>query len=741
MKKRVIQLLGLALLVSLAAVAGHRANGEKDMSSIVTEHKHTNRLINETSPYLLQHADNPVDWYPWCAEAFEAAKKLDKPIFLSIGYSTCHWCHVMAHESFSSERIARIMNKYFISIKVDREQRPDVDAVYMNAVQMMTGSGGWPLSVFLTPDGKPFYGGTYYPPEDRFGRPGFEKILLAIADAWENRRDELVESAGKMTGLLAAEKTSAAHQSLSPEMIEKAAAYFARTFDSRNGGFGMAPKFPQPSNLTMLMTHWRRTGDAGALEMVTATLDAMAKGGIHDHLGGGFHRYSVDAVWLVPHFEKMLYDQALLSRAYLQAYQITGNDDYARVARDIFDYVLRDMTDPAGGFYSAEDADSEGVEGTFYLWTPKRIDDLLDKDQAKIFSDYYGLTKKGNFEEGKTILSVKMSVDELAKKHDISPAKARQILQAARHTLFKARAKRPRPHRDEKIIAGWNGLMISAMAMGGRILAEDKYTTAAHRSAEFVLTKLRTNTRLNRFYGKGKPVGLAFADDYAFMMMGLLDLYETDFKPRRLVEAKALADGMIELFADKDMGGFFMTGADNEKLIVRTKPSYDGAVPNANSLAARALLRLGQLTMQPDYTRHGKKVLDAFSSQLADSGASLAEMLLAVDYYIGPRQEIVIAGRRNAEDTERMLRFIAGRFIPTAVTMLHADGPAGREIEAIVPFIENQTPINGAATAYVCENYICNQPVNDIDKLKKIMAKVEKPYKENRNAADSTVDK
>lgn len=711
------------------------------MSTHEINTKHTNRLIHETSPYLLQHAHNPVDWYAWGDEAFEAAKKLNRPIFLSIGYSTCHWCHVMAHESFNDERIAMIMNENFISIKVDREERPDVDAVYMNAVQAMTGNGGWPLSVFLTPEGKPFHGGTYYPPTDRYGRPGFDKILASIADAWENRQGEITESAHKMSQFLAGEKATPGKEKLTLAMPENTVAYFAESFDKINGGFGTAPKFPQPSNLSMLMTYWRRSGSEQALEMVNTTLNKMARGGIHDHLGGGFHRYSVDAVWLVPHFEKMLYDQALLSRAYLQAYQITGNEKYSEIARDIFDYVLGTITDSGGGFYSAEDADSEGKEGTFYLWTAKEINALLSREQAKLFNDYYGVTENGNFEEGTTILSVKMTIEDLGKKHSISTANAKQLLGESRRKLFDTREKRVRPHRDEKIIAGWNGLMISSFALGGRVLGEDKYTQAAQRSAQFVLGKLRTNDRLRRFFGKGKAIGLGYLDDYAFLLRGLVDLYETDFDPRWLVEAKVLAGEMIELFVDSEQGGFFMTGSDSEELIVRTKPSYDGAVPNANSVGALALLRLGQITTEPSYIDHAEKTLNSFSTQLEKSGASLTEMLMAVAFYLGPRQEIVIAGNADDPWTKQIIKLVGSKFLPTTVTMLHASGESGKQIEEIVPFIENQVMIDKMATVYVCENYICKHPVNDVDKLKNILSSVEKPFKENGNATDSAIDK
>jgi hypothetical protein len=561
--------------------------GEKNMTTTITTHKYTNRLIDETSPYLLQHAHNPVDWYPWGDEAFERAKNEDKPIFLSIGYSTCHWCHVMEKESFENEQIAKTMNEHFVNIKVDREQRPDVDSIYMNAVQM-TGSGGWPLSVFLTPGGKPFFGGTYFPPKDIYGRPGFERVLLAITDAWKNRRQELIESSNKISEVLTSLTGPTEKEALSPDMLKSGFDYFKAAFDSVNGGFGPAPKFPQPTNLSMLLSYWHRTNDNQALQMVEKTLDVMAKGGIYDHIGGGFHRYATDGKWLVPHFEKMLYDQALLSKVYIQAYQITGKQEYASTAREIFDYVLRDMTDPEGGFYSAEDADSEGKEGVFYVWEQKEIDAILDKDEAEIFSACYGVTEKGNFEENKTILNIAISTAELEKKFDKDHTEIMNILSKARSKIFAEREKRIRPHRDDKIITAWNGLMISSLAYGGAALQEEKYIRAAEQAAEFILDSLHKKGRLMRYYRQNQAIELAFLDDYAFTIMGLLELYEASFDSKWLINAKMLAEEMIKLFADNEHGGFFLTGKDSEKLITRIKPSTDGVIPSGNPIIVNA---------------------------------------------------------------------------------------------------------------------------------------------------------
>lgn len=691
--------------------------------------KGANRLIHESSPYLLQHAHNPVHWYPWGAEAFERAKKEDKPIFLSIGYSTCHWCHVMERESFQSERIAGVMNEHFVSVKVDREQRPDVDEIYMKAVQMMTGSGGWPLSVFLTPDGKPFYGGTYFPPKGGYGRPGFERVLLTIADAWKKRRQELVKSGRMISESLATATVSSSKKEPSAQMLKDAFDYSQRTFDSTNGGFGSAPKFPQPSNLSMLLAFWHRTGEEKALQMVERTLDAMARGGIYDHIGGGFHRYATDARWLVPHFEKMLYDQALLSKVYLEACQITGKNEYAGIVQEVLDYVLRDMTDADGGFYSAEDADSEGREGAFYAWNPKQIESILDGEQAKIFCDYYGVTAKGDFEEGKRILNITSSIEQLTKRYQRDHSAISHILADACLKVFQERGKRIRPHRDDKIITAWNGLMISSLARGGAVLQEGTYVDAAARAAQFVLDSLNKNARLMRYYRDGHAVQLGFLDDYAFMIIALLDLYEATFDAKWLMAAEELAEKMVDLFADDEHGGFFLTGEDGEKLIARAKPSYDGAVPSGNSAAALAFLKLGRLTMNTHLTDNGTKTLEAFSQQLDESPAQSPAMLTALSFWLGPSQEIVIAGNADRPDTKQMLELVRTKFLPNALVLLHEQGKAGLAIEQVVPFIKCQTAKENKATAYVCENYVCRRPVNRLEDLDRILAAVSRPQR------------
>ncbi len=683
----------------------------------------TNRLINETSPYLLQHAHNPVDWYPWSGEAFEKAEKEEKPVFLSIGYSACHWCHVMEEESFSDERIAKILNEHFVSIKVDREERPDIDEVYMNAVQVMTGSGGWPLSVFLTPEGVPFYGGTYFPPASIYGRPSFDRVLLTIAQEWKNNRAKMADSAEKISKVIMSLNEQAEFETLSLDILKNANSYLKGIFDSVNGGFGPAPKFPQPGSLSMLLGYWHRTADQKSLAMVELTLAAMAKGGIRDHLGGGFHRYSVDSQWLVPHFEKMLYDQALLSRVYMQAYQATGKEVYAKVAKEIFDYVLRDMTNAGGGFYSAEDADSEGEEGAFYVWEREEIKRTLAPRIADIFIEYYGVTEEGNFENRKNILHVANPAENLAKKFQENIGNVEKILSQARSALLEHRSKRPRPAKDDKIIAGWNGLMISSLAYGGAILCEQKYVNAAERCANFILDTLIHDDRLMRYYRNGKVVGMGVLDDYAFLAMGLIDLYQATFDAGWVASAKKLTQQMIKLFSDED-GGFYLTGKDAEHLFLCSKSAYDSGIPSGNSVAALVLLKLGRLTMEQHFTERAKQLLYAYSGQLIQSPASLGTMLTALDFWIGPTQEIVIVGDRQRVDTKEMLQLIYRAFLPNAVILFHQSGEAGKDIEKIVSFIQNLAAVNGQATAYICDNYVCKQPVTSFEDLKLELGKI-----------------
>jgi len=674
-----------------------------------------NRLAQETSPYLLQHACNPVDWYPWGREAFDLARNEDKPVFLSIGYSTCHWCHVMERESFEDEQTAELLNGQFVSIKVDREERPDIDDTYMRAVQIMTGSGGWPLSVFLTPDGRPFYGGTYFPPRAGFGRPSFRQVLSGIAQAWATQRADVVASAQSLTQALGRPFFAGRESDLSPEVLDKAFDALASQFDPVHSGFGSAPKFPQPTMLTLLLRHWRRTGEPAALDIVERTLDAMARGGIHDHLGGGFHRYSTDARWLVPHFEKMLCDQALLSRAYVQAYQIGKKATHATVARGIFGYVLRDMTHDRGGFYAAEDADSEGREGAFYVWRRDEIESLLDSQEAEAFCRCYGVTAAGNFEHGESILHKAASAEEVGENAEEIVAG----MSGARERLLQHRNTRLRPHRDDKIITSWNGLMISSLACGGAVLGDDMYIQAARRAAEFVLDSLFVDDRLMRYWRAGRAVGRAFLDDYAFLIAGLIDLYEATFEVQWLHRGARLAQQMMDLFADEAEGGFFTTGKDAERLVSRDKPGHDGALPGGNSVAALVLLRLGKLLMNDRFTREAERVLRLFSGRVVESPTAFTAMLQALDLRLGPSQEVVLVG--ESVDAQPLIEETRRHFLPNATVLFREVGPEGDELTELVPFTRDLSMVDGRAAAYVCENYTCRRPVTTAADLRTIL--------------------
>ncbi len=667
-----------------------------------TPAKTSNRLIHEKSPYLLQHAYNPVDWYPWGEEAFAKATREDKPVLVSIGYSTCYWCHVMEQESFENPEVAALMNETVVAIKVDREERPDLDAIYMSAVMAMTGSGGWPMNVFLTPEGKPFWGGTYFPPDEWHGRPGFKDVLRSIAQAWRTRREELLRSSDALTQALQGGAAARAPAALTLELLATAAESFAHQHDTTFGGFGSAPKFPQSHALSFLLRSWFRTRNAQTLAIVEGTLEAMARGGIHDQLGGGFHRYSTDERWLVPHFEKMLYDQALLARTYVEAHQATGKPSYAEVARGIFTYVLRDLRDANGAFYSAEDAGEVGKEGEFYVWTPEEMSRVLGPDAAARVSQFYGVTKEGNFEHGATIL------------HLAAPEARPADLDAARAKLLAARSQRARPHRDDKILTDWNGLMIGALAYGARALDEPRYAQAAREAADFILTRLQYDGHLLHRYRDGEAAIPAFLEDYAFLIWGLLDLYETTHEARWLAEAKRLTQEMLRLFWDEQGGGFFLSGQRNERLIASTKEVYDGATPSGNSVAALALVRLGLLTMDKELQSYAQRLFQAFSGQASQLPVAFPQFLGALDMSLGPSQEIVIAGDPAAEGTRKMLRAVQSRFLPRAVLILHpADAKDAAAIEALTPFVKAQQPLEGKPTAYVCENHVCRLPTTD----------------------------
>ncbi len=667
-----------------------------------------NRLAHESSPYLLQHRDNPVDWYPWGPDAIERAKQEQKPIFLSIGYSACHWCHVMEHESFENAAIAKILNEKFVAVKVDREERPDLDQIYMNVTQLMTGRGGWPMSVFLTPELKPFYAGTYFPPTARGGMPGFDDVLRAVDDAWQKRRDHAEDMGNQLVAeLKKLEGTSAADAGqLSRQLVDDAVAHLSRTFDPTWGGFGRAPKFPHPMDLQLLLRHWRRTGRGQSLDMVKTTLDRMAAGGIYDHLGGGFARYSVDERWLVPHFEKMLYDNALLAATYVDAFQATGDANYARVARETLDYVLRDMTTSAGGFYSTEDADSEGEEGKFYVWTPAELKSVLGETAAATFARVYDVTDAGNF-EGHSILNMPKTLAQSARILGRDEAELSQELAQSRSLLFAVREKRVHPAKDDKIIVAWNGLMIDALARAASALGEPKYAAAAARAADFLHDELlRDDGRLLHTWRHGKAKLDAYLDDYAALAGGLVSLYEATFDSHRVDEAARLADIMLDHFADKSGGGFFYTADDHEQLIARTKDVADASVPSSSAMAATALVRLGKLTGKSAYADAAQRTMEAAAGFMKQAPTAMGQMMLALDFQLGPTYELVFAGKPD----DAALADVRRRFLPNKV-LAGAVGPAGEKPPALLrALLEGKAVADAEPTLYVCESFTCQAP-------------------------------
>jgi len=680
-----------------------------------------NRLAKEKSPYLLQHAHNPVDWYPWGQEAFERAKKENKPIFLSVGYSTCHWCHVMEHESFENDEIAAVMNRHFVCIKVDREERPDVDKIYMTAVQAMTQSGGWPMSVFLTPDLKAFFGGTYWPPTAKYGRAGFKEILERVHEVWEEKRDEIVKSGEQFGAQLQAHMTvRSAPGALDEHTLQDAYEDIAGQYDEVYGGFGGAPKFPRPVSLNFLVRYHARTGEKHALAMVTHTLKKMALGGMCDQLGGGFHRYSVDPKWLVPHFEKMLYDNAQLVCSHLEAYQLTKDPFYADVARGVLRYIVRDMTHKDGGWYSAEDADSEGVEGKFYVWTLDEVNQVLGRDDAKVFGFVYDVSGGGNFEHA-NILNQVFNVREAAGEFKKSEEEVRQIIARSKEKLFAVRSKRIRPHLDDKILTAWNGLMLSAFARAHQVLDDPQYLDAALRNANWLFAHLydAKAKRLHRRWREGEVGGAAVLDDYAFLIQGLLDLYEASFEPKWLTRAIELQETQNRLFYDAKDGGFFMTTGEDASIISRPKEDYDGAEPSGNSISVLNLLRLAQFADKAEYRDMVGKTLQLFGERLRKVPQVAPQMLVALDFSLQKPKQIVIAGKPDATDTKRMLRAVHERFLPARIILLVDGGPAQAELSKRLPFLKGIAPKDGKATAFVCENYACKLPTTDVEQLKK----------------------
>jgi uncharacterized protein YyaL (SSP411 family) len=684
------------------------------MGDVGTERR-ANRLIHETSPYLLQHAYNPVDWYPWGEEALERARREDKPILLSIGYAACHWCHVMERESFEDEETARLMNERFVCIKVDREERPDLDAIYMDAVQAMTGGGGWPLTAFLTPDGKPFYAGTYFPPEDRHGIPAFRKILIAVSDAWRERREEVLAQGDRVVRVIA-QGVEAVSGDGAPteEVLGEAFGVLRRAFDHRWGGFGGGPKFPQPMTLEfVLRCRLRGMPDAG--DILTATLDRMANGGIHDQVGGGFHRYAVDAAWHVPHFEKMLYDNALLARLYARAWQVTEEERYRRVARATLEFLLRELRDPAGGFRSSLDADSEGEEGRHYVWSFEELVAAAgggDRGLGEAVATALGALPEGNW-EGTNVLWRPLPPEAVAAELGRDPLELEVAVEETLRRLARERERRVRPASDDKVLAGWNGLAISALAEAGRAFGEPRYVEAARRAAAFVLRELRgADGRLLRAWRDGRTSGPAFADDHALLAEACLTLYETTFELRWFVEARRLADELLRLFHDPERGGFFQTGSDQDPPVLRPKELYDNAVPSGNSAAADALLRLALLTGEARYEEAAVSALALVREGMVRAPTAFGHALCALDLHVAPAKEVAIVGDPSAPDTRALVEEVTvRRFLPHRVLAVAA--PDDEEARRAVPLLEGRTPVEGRATAYVCRRFVCELPVTE----------------------------
>ena len=683
------------------------------------EPRFTNRLIHETSPYLLQHAHNPVDWYPWGEEALTRARQEDKPILLSIGYSACHWCHVMEKECFENEEIAQLMNERFISIKVDREERPDLDEVYMNAAQLMTGGGGWPLNVFLTPTLLPFHAGTYFPPEDRSGIPGFPKILAVVSDYYKNRKEEVRKINAQIQETLL-QITSIAHSTETLELkpLAKAVEVLEGQFDPYHGGFGGAPKFPSSLSLSFLLRYWKSSKVKKALEMVEVTLEKMADGGMFDHLGGGFHRYSVDERWLIPHFEKMLYDNALLARTYVEAFQATGRERYRRVAEDILDYVLREMKSPEGGFYSAEDADSEGEEGKFYVWTRDQVKKVLGKELGTPFCAYYGVGQQGNFEGESSTLNIASSLEKVAGLYGMTVQALEKMLEEGRERLFKEREKRVRPHRDEKILTSWNALMISGLTDGFRIAGEERYLGGAKNAARFILEKMVKDGCLMRVFNKGQARVKGYSEDYSFFIQALIDLYETTFDSVWLKRAVDLNQEMIRQFWDEDQGGFFFTGKENETLIARSKNPYDNVTPSSNSVAVFNLIRLGSLTGDETLKHRAEQVLQLFYGLLTEQPSGFTHMLSGLSFFSDP-EEIGIVGSLKDARTQAMIKQVLSSYLPNGIVSWKdpgqpLDGPW-------FPFLRDKGATDIPVT-FVCRRFTCLPPVTDEKELKKVLS-------------------
>jgi len=682
------------------------------------EHKHTNHLIHETSPYLLQHAHNPVDWYSWGDDAFQKAKSQDRPILLSIGYSACHWCHVMERESFEDEKIAALMNDLFVNIKVDREERPDLDEIYMNAVQMLTGRGGWPMTVFLTPEGKPFYGGTYFPPEDRYGVPGFPKILQGVANAYREKPEDVERSVEQILAALQRMSLSTeSQQPFSSDIIGQSAEQLAQAYDTDHGGLGKAPKFPNVGVYELFLRHYHHSKGSRFLEMVTHTLTKMAQGGIYDHLGGGFHRYSVDAKWLVPHFEKMLYDNAQLVRVYAQVYCVTGEPLFKQVVDETMNYLMREMLHTEGGFYSTQDADSEGEEGRFFVWTEAEITRILGEEASEIFCRIYDVSEEGNFEE-KNILHPILTLEQASKFFRRDLKEIASLVSDAKGKLFQEREKRLKPFRDEKILTSWNGLMLSGLAEAIKISPHPSYLEAANRTVNFIFTKMFRDGHLLHTYKSGTAKILGYLDDYAFLAAGLLDLLQATVNRAHLDRASELAEIMLHEFWDEAGGGFFYTGRSHERLIAQSKPIFDGSIPSGNAVATQVLLRLYHYTGKEDYLKRAERILRAYYNAMENQPFGFAHMLAALDFYLQKPKEVVLVGHKKDPETVELLTKIHSLYLPNMTLQVASPDDS---LEKVSSLLAGKKQFEGKPTVYVCHNFTCSRPVVEWDELKPLL--------------------
>ena len=683
-----------------------------------------NRLQKEQSLYLRQHAENPVDWYPWGEEAFRQARTEDKPVFLSIGYSTCHWCHVMARESFEDPTVAELMNETFVSVKVDREERPDIDQIYMRVCQMLTGRGGWPLTVIMTPEKKPFYAATYIPRENRFGMVGMLQLIPRVRDLWENNRDKLLDSAGEITRALQQTTPGASASGLGSDVLDQAFQRLTGEYDSEYGGFGQAPKFPSPHTLLYLLRYWHRSGNEEALEMVSQTLRAMRHGGLFDHLGFGFHRYSTDRKWLVPHFEKMLYDQAMLAMAYTEAYQVTGDSLFAQTAGQIFEYAFRELQGETPGFYAAQSAESGGEEGRFYLWETDEIHRILNREEAELITELFSLDPEGNFQEeksgnrtGKNILHQRESLSTIAEERNLPIQEAQQDLSSARRKLMERREYREHPETDQKILTDWNGLMIAALSLAGRVFGEDRYTEAARDTTQFILGNLRDNTgRLLHRYIDGEAAVPGFLSDYAFLCWGLSELYETTFNTAYFRTAINLTDHMVRHFRDEETGGFYYTPDYGEELPARQKDLQDGALPSSSSVTFYSLVRLALLTGNHRYSELADSLNRALAGTVKSHPTAYTMFLSGLNMALGPSREVVIAGDPAAENTRNMIDAVRSNYHPNTVLHLRS-GKQADELSTLAPFTTSQTERDGQPVAYICQDFVCNSPTTDVEEM------------------------